>query len=73
MKILYASELGLGSTAPMRVAALRRLGHDVELFDSAPFWPKIPLLRKLVFRAMAGPGIGGLNRALLERAQEWGA
>ncbi|MGO4209523.1 glycosyltransferase [Terriglobus sp. 2YAB30_2] len=70
MKILYISEFSPGSTAPMRMRALERAGHEVVRMDAKPFWPKNSLLFKIVFRILVGPHIRRLNQEILRVARE---
>jgi len=70
VKILYICEFSQGSTAPMRMSALERAGHEVVRIDAKPFWPKNSLLFKIVFRILVGPHIRRLNQEILRVARE---
>ena len=68
MKILYAGGLTPGDTALCRAWALERLGAKVVLFSSQGYDASNALLRKVLFRLSAGPGVDRLNADLLKRA-----
>ncbi len=68
MKILYAGSLTPNDSALYRLWALERLGHTVIRFDINSYELAHPLLRKVAFRAAAGPHIRRLNRDLLAAA-----
>ena len=68
MKILYAGTLTLNDTALYRLWALERLGATVIPFSSSGYESKNPLVRKVLFRLSAGPGVDRLNADVLRIA-----
>ncbi len=70
MKILYAGTLTENDTALHRLWALERLGHTVVPLPVAGYEAKSPLLRKILFRLSAGPGVDRLNADVLRMAEE---
>jgi len=69
LKILYAGTLTENDTALHRLWALERLGHTVVPLPVAGYEAKSPLLRKILFRLSAGPGVDRLNADVLRLAQ----
>lgn len=69
MKILYASGLSPNDSSLYRLWALERLGHQVIPLNSYEYNPANPLVRKVVHRLVAGPGVSHLNRDLLRIAE----
>lgn len=69
MKILYASGLSPNDSSLYRLWALERLGHQVIPLNSYEYNPANPLVRKVVHRLVAGPGVSRLNRDLLRIAE----
>ncbi|MGI4853745.1 MAG: CgeB family protein [Janthinobacterium lividum] len=65
MKILYVSQLEDYDSAWYRVLALRREGHVVTTINTSDYGQSNRMLRKLEFRAAAGPEVNRLNRDLL--------
>jgi hypothetical protein len=70
LKILYAGTLTENDTALHRLWALERLGHTVVPLPVAGYEAKSPLLRKILFRLSAGPGVDRLNADVLRMAEE---
>jgi hypothetical protein len=68
MKILYAGTLTENDTALYRLWALERLGATVIPFPSSGYEAANPLLRKVLFRMSAGPGVDRLNADILRIA-----
>lgn len=68
MKILYASGLSPNDSSYYRLLALERLGHTLIPFNAFHYESSVPLIRKLAYRASAGPGVERLNRDLLQVA-----
>ncbi len=69
MKILYASQLTEHDSSLYRIWALKRLGHTVVPFNTLGYESGNALIRKIVYRASAGPGVGRLNQDLLRIAE----
>lgn len=69
MKILYVSQLAEFDSAWYRVLALRREGHEVVTINTLDYGQRIALLRKIEFRAVAGPEVNRLNRDILAAAR----
>jgi len=69
MKILYAGTLTENDTALYRLWALERLGAVVIPFPASGYAAANPLLRKVLFRLTAGPGVERLNADILRIAQ----
>ena len=69
MKILYASQLSPNDSSLYRLWALERLGHTVIPLNFYDYQSSNQLLRKIVFRLSAGPGVDRLNRDLLHLAE----
>ncbi len=70
MKILFAGRTAEGSSSLQRLWALRRLGHELVVFDPAQYDPAPGLLGKIAFRVANGTHALRLNRdlrAVLER------
>lgn len=70
MKIVFAGRTVEGTSSLQRLWALRRLGHEVVVFDPEPYQPANALMRKVAFRLANGPDALRLNRdlrAVLER------
>ena len=70
MKILYVSQLAAFDSSSYRVLALRREGHAVITLDTNEYGQRNALLRKLEFRAAAGPEVNRLNHDILAAARE---
>jgi spore maturation protein CgeB len=70
MKILYAAGLSPNDSSLYRLWALERLGHSVVSLNSLDYELRNPLLRKIAFRAAAGPSVDRLNRDILRLAEE---
>ena len=68
MKILYGGTLTLNDTALYRLWALERIGATVVPFATSEYESPSALLRKIVFRLTAGPGVDRLNADLLQIA-----
>jgi spore maturation protein CgeB len=68
-QILYASDLGRGSTSTYRFEALRRLGQQVHPFNVLPYAPKSRAVSWLRFRYPAGPLVARINRDLVKAVQ----
>ncbi len=69
MKILYASQLSPNDSSLYRLWALERLGHTVIPLNFYDYQSSNQLLRKIVYRLSAGPGVDRLNRDLLHLAE----
>ena len=69
MKILYASQLTEHDSSLYRIWALERLGHTVIPFNTLGYESGNTLIRKIVYRTSAGPGVGRLNYDLLRIAE----
>jgi hypothetical protein len=69
LKILYAGQLSERDSALYRLWALERLGHGVVPVDSYGYESKTALVRKVVHRVQMGPGVGRLNRDVLQAAE----
>jgi len=65
-RILYASDLGGGSTATYRFGALRRLGQDMHAFNVLPYTPKNRYQNWLRFRYPVWPLVARINRDLVK-------
>lgn len=65
-RILYASDLGRGSTAAYRFGALRRLGQDAHAFDVLPYTPQNRYRNWLRFRYPVWPLVARINRELVK-------
>jgi spore maturation protein CgeB len=67
LRVLYLSGLTPGYYGEYRLRALRRLPLGaVSSLDTNSFVSTSGLMNKLQFRLQAGPGVGRLNRAVLE-------
>lgn len=73
LRILYCAQLSPNDSAEYRRWALLRAGHEVRAIDSDSYGASLPLLRKLEFRACAGPEVNRLNRDILQEAERFGA
>jgi spore maturation protein CgeB len=69
MKILYAAGMTPNDSSLYRMQALERLGHIVTPLNAFDYESASPLLRKIMYRLAAGPGVVRLNRDLLEIAR----
>ena len=69
LKILYASGLSPNDSSLYRLWALERQGHRVLPLNAFDYEPSNSTLRKLVYRAQAGPWIAHLNRDILAIAE----
>ena len=69
LKILYASGLSPNDSSLYRLWALERLGHTVIPLNAYGYEPAQPVMRKLLFRLQAGPGVRRLNRDVLAMAE----
>jgi len=69
LKILYAAGLSPNDSSQYRLWALERLGHRVVAINAYEYEPRHPLLRKVSFRAQAGPWVSRLNRDILAMAE----
>ena len=69
VNILYVSQLATFDSAAYRVLALRREGHSVTTIETNQYGQRSELLRKLEFRAAAGPEVNRLNRDVLAAAR----
>lgn len=66
MRVLYVGDLSPGGTCALRLAAMRRIGLDVQGFDTAPAEAAGgPIVRRLRVRLVIGPTVDRLNAALL--------
>lgn len=69
MKILYAA--AVGGTAQQRLDALRRLGHEVEVFDFSTYLARGGrVARWLRWRTLMGEAVNRLNSDLLGLVQQ---
>src|ERR1700739_1067845 len=68
-QILYASDLGPGSTSTYRFGALRRLGQQMHPFDVASYSPKSRAFGWLRARYPVGPLVSRINRDLVKVVQ----
>ena len=68
MKILYAAGMSSNDSSYYRLQALERLGHTVVPLNAFSYESGNALVRKISFRLSMGPGVGRLNRDLLEIA-----
>jgi spore maturation protein CgeB len=74
LRVLYLSGLTPDYYGEYRLRALRRLPlGSVASLDTNSFAASSGLMNKLQFRLQAGPGVGRLNRAVLEAADREGA
>jgi len=69
MRILYATELSPNSSSLYRTWALERLGHSVIPLNTLNYLSSNAILRKVLHRLSAGPGVDRLNRDLLRLAE----
>jgi hypothetical protein len=69
MKILYAAGLSPNDSSQYRLWALERLGHQVIPFNFFNYESSNVLIRKVVFRLVAGPHVDRFNRELLAVAE----
>jgi hypothetical protein len=69
MKILYAAGLSPNDSSLYRLWALERLGHQVVPFNFFPYQSSNELVRKIVYRLVAGPHVDRFNRDLIEAAE----
>lgn len=74
MKILYVTNVRPGSITERRIGSFRRLGHEVEAFDLAPYLARLrnPLTRRMAHKLDLGFVVGRINRDLRERARTGG-
>ena len=70
VRILYAGELGAGTSCLFRKLALERLGHTVISFDPTPYALKNSVLHKVAHRLAMGPHASRLNRDLVAMAEQ---
>lgn len=69
MKILYASGLSPNDSSLYRLWALERLGHQVAPLNAYEYESRNPIVRKVVFRLVAGPQVDRLNGDILRLAE----
>jgi hypothetical protein len=69
MKILYAAGLSPNDSSQYRLLALERLGHEIVPFNFFPYQSSNALVRKIVYRVVAGPQVDRFNRDLLQAAE----
>ncbi len=69
LKILYGAGLSAQDSSQYRAWALARLGHDVVEFNFYPYESGNWLVRKVVHRVVAGPGVERFNRDILAMAE----
>jgi hypothetical protein len=69
LKILYVAGLSLHDSSQYRAWALERLGHNVVPLNFYPYESSNPLVRKVVHRIVAGPGVARFNRDILAAAE----
>ena len=73
MRILICGALGPETTARPRADAMARLGHDVTRLDVDALMPPAPRAAAwLRYRALAGPAVSAVNRAVLRTVREGG-
>jgi spore maturation protein CgeB len=65
MKILFAGEQSVGTSALYRRQALERMGHTVVTLDPNDYVLENALAQKIAFRLAAGPAAQRLNRDLM--------
>ena len=74
MRILFVGETVEGSRSPQRVAALRRLGHDVQVMSTtaaADSYERTPsLAERVAYRLRMPVDRAGVNAAICELAPE---
>ena len=68
MKILYVAGLSPNDSSLYRQWAIERAGHTVIPINIFEYESPRPLVRKIVHRLNAGPGVRGLNAEILRRA-----
>jgi hypothetical protein len=69
-RLLYVGPLFAGSTALMRLDALRDLGHEVVALDTTPYARRgSRLARSLRYRFGIGAAVRDLNQAMLKQAE----
>jgi spore maturation protein CgeB len=69
LKILYAAGLSLADSSQYRAWALERLGHTVVPLNFYAYESGNALVRKVVHRLTAGPGVDRFNRDILAAAE----
>jgi spore maturation protein CgeB len=69
LKILYVAGLSLHDSSQYRAWALERLGHQVVPLNFYPYESGNALVRKVVHRLVAGPGVERFNRDVLAVAE----
>jgi hypothetical protein len=65
-QILYASDLGPGSTSTYRYESLRRIGQQLHPFNVLPYASRSRAVSWLRFRYPAGPLVARINRDLVK-------
>ena len=69
LKILYVAGLSPQDSSQYRAWALQRLGHDVRELNFYPYESGNALVRKVVHRVVAGPGVKRFNRDIVAMAE----
>jgi spore maturation protein CgeB len=69
LKILYVAGLSLADSSQYRAWALERLGHTVIPLNFYEYESGNSLVRKVVHRLVAGPGVARFNRDILAAAE----
>ena len=69
LKVLYAAGLSPNDSSLYRAWALERQGHTVVTLNAYEYEPPPGLVRKVLFRAQAGPWVAKLNRDILAMAE----
>jgi spore maturation protein CgeB len=70
-RVLYVTGLAPFGTTTYRLAAMQRIGQEVQAFNWAPYAPKSSLLNFLRNRYPVGPLVSRVNRDLLKAVHEF--
>ncbi len=71
MKILYAAPISPNESCLYRAWALERMGHTVTTFNAFDYQSPNRIVRGIVHRLVAGPGVERLNRDLMRLVESF--